>query len=160
MLPLHLYFFKMLINMIAVNNKKHSQMKKLSFVMCAIVIALCTVFVSCKEKVAEAPSIFFQYGGVLKNNGDEIDAKVGDEVTIIADYYAQGHLNLISLNVESNHRVYEDLFYGGVFTTNTNHKIKRTIKFEDVEDVQIKAFVVDKQKDPIRSDFEIKVKVR
>ena len=146
--------------MIVVNNKEYSKMKKSSFVICTMVIAFCTVFVSCKKIGKESPYIFFNYGGVVKNNGDEIDAKVGDEVTIIVEYCAQGSLNWITLSIESDNRIYEDIFLGCVFITNTHHKIRRTIKFENAEDVIIKTSVADKQKEPHTTNFEMKVKVK
>ena len=135
-------------------------MKKSSFLTCAILIAFCTVFVNCKKEVAEPPSILFYYGNVIKDSGDEVYARVGDEVKIIAEYAAPlVNLKQIFLRVESEDKRYylsitesHDNFYS------SHHRITETIKFEDVGIIQITASVVDKQD---RTDtFEMTVRVR
>jgi ABC-type glycerol-3-phosphate transport system substrate-binding protein len=128
-------------------------MKKLSFVMCAMLIALCTVFVGCKK---DAPSIKFTYDGVEKSSGTEVDAKVGDEVTIIVEYDAPGAIKQIDLRIGTDPN---EVFTSG-FEKKTTHKITRTIIFEDSGNTQIKTSVMDKQKDANPANFELKVKVR
>jgi hypothetical protein len=130
-------------------------MKKLSFVMCAMLIALCTVFVSCKK---DAPSIKFTYNGVEKKGGTEVDAKVGEEITITVEYDAPGDINQILLNVIGTY-YYKNITYTS-FSEETTHKITETIKFEEAGDAQIKTFVKDKQEDALTTNFELKVRVK
>jgi hypothetical protein len=123
--------------------------------MCATLIALCAVFVSCGKK-KDAPTIKFTYEGVVKSNGSEVDAKVGDEVTIIAEYEAPGAIKQIDLRIGTDPN--EAITSG--FDKKTTHKITRTIKFEGSGNTQIKTSIVDTQKDALTADFELKVKVR
>lgn len=135
-------------------------MKKLSLIMYVILIVICTIFASCKEEKKDAPTIKFTYDGVIKNNGAEVDAKVGEEVTIIVEYNAPGSINQIFLRAENNHKVIIGEARASGFDKKTTHKISKTIKFEDSEDVHIKTSVEDKQKNALTTDFEMKVNVK
>jgi hypothetical protein len=146
--------------MIIINNKKCNKMKKSSFVMCAMLIAFCMVFVSCKEEKKEAPTIKFTYDGVVKNNGEEVEAKVGKEITIIVEYDAPGKINQIFLRVDGLNNVIIGEARASGFDKKTAHKIIRTLKLEEVGDVQITTSVEDKQKETLMADFELKVKVK
>ena len=141
------------------NNKKHNQMKKSNFAMCAVLIAFCVVFVSCKEDVVMPPQIYFYYDNVIKDNGDEVYARVGDEVTIEVQYAAPPvNLKQIFLRVESEDKRYSLSITESRDFSSSHHRITETFKFEDVGDVQITASVMDKQD---RTDtFEMKVRVR
>jgi hypothetical protein len=130
-------------------------MKKLSFIMCAVLIALCAIFVGCKNE-KDAPTIKFTYAGEVKNNGDEVEAKVGDEVDIIVEYNASGTIKQIDLRIGTEPN---EVITSG-FDKKTTHKITRTIKFEDSGNTQIKTSIADKQKDALVANFELKVKVR
>ena len=143
-----------------VNNNKNNPMKKSSYVMCAMLIAFCTVFVSCEQEVKDAPTIKFTYNGEVKNNEAEVDAKVGDEITIIAEYEALGKISQIFLRAETEYRVYVGTAQAYDFDKKTNHKITETIKFEDAGDVRITTSISDQQKDALKANFEMKVKVR
>ena len=127
--------------------------------MCAILIAFCAVFVSCKKEVVEPPYIFFTYDNVIKNSGDEVYAKVGDEVTINIQYAAPpANLKQIFLKVESEDKRYSHSITESRDFSSSHHRITETIKFEDVGIIQITASVVDKQD---RTDtFEMTVRVR
>jgi len=129
-------------------------MKRLSFVMCAMIIAMCAAFVSCKKN--DAPTIKFTYNDVVKSSGTEVDAKVGEEVTIIIEYDAPGAIKQIDLRIGTDPN--ETITSG--FDKKTTHKITRTVKFNDSGNTQIKTSIVDKQKDAHTADFELKVKVR
>jgi hypothetical protein len=128
-------------------------MKKFSFVMCAMLIALCLVFVSCNK---DAPSIKLTYNGVEKNSGTEVSAKVGEEVIIIVEYNAPYAIKQIELRIGTDPK---EVFTSG-FDKKTTHKIIRKIKFDDSGNTQIKTSVVDKQKDAHTANYELKVKVR
>jgi len=148
-----------------------------------MLIAFCTIFVSCDKKVKDAPSIKLTYNGVVKNNGDAVDVKVGEEVTINVEYDAPGLFNAIFFRIFYNHnesfasgfdkRKSQENYPTIFLKTNYNHSeavpfdkktthkvITRTIKFEDSGDVLIKASVEDRQKDALTADFEMKVSVR
>jgi ABC-type uncharacterized transport system auxiliary subunit len=123
--------------------------------MWAMLIAFCTVFVSCKEK-KDAPTIKFTYNGVVQNNGAEVNAKIGEEIPIIVEYEALGRIDHIFLRVDSTaHNEAR-----ASFKKETTYKITKTIKFDYSMDTQIRVFVQDKQKDPLSANFELKVKVR
>jgi hypothetical protein len=142
-------YFKTIIN--------YNQMKKSSFVMCAMLVALCTVFVSCEKKKKDAPTIKFTYNGVVKNNGEEVDAKVGEEIPIIVEYEAQGKLHQIFLRVIGTAH---NEAHSYNFDTKTTHKITKTIDFTEAGETQIKASVEDKQKESLKTNFELKINVK
>jgi hypothetical protein len=139
------------------------RMKKSSFVMCTILVALCTVFASCDGKKKDAPTIKLTYDGVVKNNGEEVEAKVGEEVTVTAEYNAPGKINAIFLHIGTNPIVSipdNTAFAQGSDKKNTTREITRTVKFEGVGETLIKTSIEDKQKDALTTNFEMKVIVK
>jgi hypothetical protein len=130
-------------------------MKKSSFVMCAMLVALCTVFVSCEEKKKDAPTIKFTYNGVVKNNGEEVEAKVGEEIPIIVEYEAPGKLHAIFFRLIGYNEA-----HASSFDTKTTYKIAKAIKFSEIGEFQISTSVEDKQKESLMTNFELKVNVK
>ena len=138
-------------------------MKKSKFVVSIMVLVLCTAFISCKQEKKDAPTIKITYNGEVKTNGETIEANVGEEVTITAEYDAQGYLEAIRFLMFSNHQA----FLGHVFASpayfgkkNTSHKVTETVKFEHAGEVQIEAHVMDCQKEALSSDFKMTVNVK
>jgi hypothetical protein len=131
-------------------------MEGLSFVVCAMLIAFCVVFVSCgKEK--DAPTIKFTYNGVVIDNGAEVEAKVGEKIPITVEYNVPGRLDHLFLWTDSIG--YNEAHASG-FDTKTTHKITTTIEYQRAVNTQIRTYVEDKQKNPLSANFELKIKVK
>ena len=126
-------------------------MKRANLVMCVMLIAVSTVFVSCKKD--NDPAIKFTYKGEVKKSGLTIDAKEGDEVSISVEYDAPNNIKEIRFRVGNDD---EEIITSG-FNKKRSHKIAKTITFEKSGNTQIKTSILDEKKEKV--EFELKVSV-
>ena len=126
-------------------------MKKLSLVICAILIAVCTILTGCSKK--NPPLIFLYYnGGISASEYSEIEIKEGETVDVLINYAAPRKIKKIDLRIGTGEN--EEI---SKFDTPTSHTINREITFEKSGITHIKSSLVDQDENEYNLDIKFKV---